>query len=353
MEVNFIPDYNNLVAAARNIKAARLPLYEHGIDIPIMETIMNKKFVQLISGNRSEKREFFTCYNEFYRSMGYDTVSFERCIGSIMPGNGSLGGHKPGEIKDRADFDRYPWKEIPDLYFNAFTEDFELLRETMPAGMKAVGGPGNGIFECVEEITGFMGLCYIRNDDEELYNDLFDATGKVIEEIWRRFMERFGDIYCVLRFGDDLGYKISTLLPPEDVKSRILPNYKRVVEIVHQYHKPFLLHSCGSIFDVMDDLIVDVKIDAKHSNEDLIAPFAVWVEKYGSAIGNFGGIDTSALCLLSEADIRTYILDLLRQVDGKGGIAFSSGNSIPYYVPIEGYLAMIQTVRGYRGDFKA
>lgn len=33
-----------------------------------------------------------------------------------------------------------------------------------------------------------------------------------------------------------------------------------------------------------------------------------------------------------------------------GGVAFGSGNSIPDYVPVEGYLAMINAVREYRGE---
>ena len=48
--------------------------------------------------------------------------------------------------------------------------------------------------------------------------------------------------------------------------------------------------------------------------------------------------------------IRAYVLDCLEKVRGKGGIAFSSGNSIPDYVPTEGYLAMVDTVREWRGD---
>ena len=37
---------------------------------------------------------------------------------------------------------------------------------------------------------------------------------------------------------------------------------------------------CGyGIFEIMDDLIA-LGIDAKHSNEDEIAPFEVWIEKY-------------------------------------------------------------------------
>ncbi len=117
--------------------------------------------------------------------------------------------------------------------------------------------------------------------------------------------------------------------------------------------KPFLLHSCGCIFEVMDDLIDTVKIDAKHSNEDQIAPFTEWVERYGNRIGNFGGIDTGVLCTQTPETIREMTLDCLKrieQIPHHGGIAFSSGNSIPDYVPTDRYLAMVEAVRDWRGD---
>jgi uroporphyrinogen decarboxylase len=77
----------------------------------------------------------------------------------------------------------------------------------------------------------------------------------------------------------------------------------------------------------------------------------VWVEKYGNEIGNFGGIDTDAVCRLSLSGIRDYIEDLLGRCKKSGGIAFSSGNTIPDYVPVDHYLEMVNTVRKHRGDF--
>ena len=65
-------------------------------------------------------------------------------------------------------------------------------------------------------------------------------------------LEEFGDIYAVCRFGDDLGFRSSTLISARDIKEMVIPQYKRIVELVQSYGKPFLLHSCGCIFNVMD-----------------------------------------------------------------------------------------------------
>ncbi|MFW6381515.1 MAG: uroporphyrinogen decarboxylase family protein, partial [Bacillota bacterium] len=282
---DFQPDYRHILQAAQNIQPERMPLYEHIICEEIMEQVLDRDFAGLYEGDRADKQEYFRNYCKFFREMGYDTVSFERCIGTIMPGSGALESNENGIIQDRSDFVNYPWEELSRLYFDNYYEDYQILSEQMPAGMKAIGGPGNGVFECVQDLVGFTRLCYIAADAPDLYGDLFARVGEVMLEIWSEFLREFADTYVVCRFGDDLGYKTATLLSPEDIKKHIIPQYKRIIDLVHSYNKPFLLHSCGNIFAVMDDLIETAGIDAKHSNEDQIATFEVWIEKYGEKIG--------------------------------------------------------------------
>jgi uroporphyrinogen decarboxylase len=347
----FSPDYTNIRDAAYNRIPGRMPLYEHIVSDTIMEELSGKKFRHLYNGNMRDKIEYFKHYCGFFRDMGYDSVSFEGCIGLAMPHSGCLGAHRESVIHDYGDFEKYPWDGVPDAYFAMYGEYFEALRSAMPAGMKAVGGVGNGVFECVEDVVGYMNLCYISSDDPELYAALFRKMGDVSLAIWKRFMELYGGIYCVLRFGDDLGFKTSTLISPDDIRRHVIPQYARIIALVHSRNKPFLLHSCGSIFTVMPDIIREAKIDAKHSNEDEIAEFPVWVEKYGREIGNFGGLDTDTLCRRSRPGIRERTNEILGRCKKQGGIAFGSGNSIPDYVPADHYLEMVNTAREYRGDF--
>ncbi len=318
----FQPDFTNVLDAARNVAPRRLPLYEHIISESVMERILGRSFAGLAKGGPADRREYTRQYVRFFREMGYDMVSFERLISSILPGSGALYSHAEPAIHDRGDFERYPWDSVQDAFFRAYALDYALLGQELPPGMRAVGGPGNGLFECVQDLVGYENLCYIAADDPELYGALFAWMGEVIRAIWQRFLPEFGGFFAVCRMGDDLGFRSATLLSPEDIRRLLIQRYRAIVELAHEHGKPFLLHSCGNIFAVMDDLIGSAGIDAKHSNEDAIAPFSVWLERYGKRIGNFGGV------------------------------ALGSGNSIPEYVPPEGYLAMVNEVRALRGDFR-
>jgi uroporphyrinogen decarboxylase len=348
----FQPDYRHVEQAACNREPKRLPLYEHIISEKLMEQLLGEPFAELAQGSEADRRQYMRQYVRFFREVGYDTVSFERLVSAILPGNGALYFHRPGCIASRADFERYPWDSLTDAFFAAYSLDYRLLAEQMPRGMKAIGGPGNGVFECVQDLVGYERLCYIAADDPELYRDLFFRMGEVMERIWGRFLAEFGELYAVCRMGDDLGFRSATLLSAADIRTLVLPQYRRLTDAVHARGRPFLLHCCGNIFEVMEDLIEAGGIDAKHSNEDAIAPFSVWVERYGERIGNFGGVDTDVLCQLAEADIRAYVRELVEQTRGHGGFAIGSGNSIPDYVPVAGYLAMVEQVRELRGDYR-
>lgn len=212
--MKFEPNYKNIVDSARNIEVGRLPLYEHNVDPGKIGEIIGKDLESLYKGDERDIREFFRSYCNFFKNQGYDVVTFEGCIGQVMPGSGALGDSRViPVIQDEDDFNHYPWEEIPELYFKEYSKYFRALREEMPEGMKAIGGVGNGIFECVQDLTSFQGLCYISADDEELYHNLFKKVGETNLKIWNRFMKEFGDVYCVLRFGDDLGYRTSTCFP--------------------------------------------------------------------------------------------------------------------------------------------
>jgi uroporphyrinogen-III decarboxylase len=138
------------------------------------------------------------------------------------------------------------------------------------------------------------------------------------------------------------------MLEPEIIRQHILPQYKRIIDLVHSSGKKFLLHSCGCIFPLMDDIIT-LGIDAKHSNEDQIAPFMEWIDKYSSRIGLFGGFDLNLIILNKPEDVFRAVLEQGTLYRSKAnGYGLGSGNSIPGYIPVDGFMAMVEAVKEIR-----
>ena len=345
--MSFAPDYTHIEAVLHNRRPKRLPLYEHHIDKPFVEKATGKKLE--LQGNAP--RDFENYYVEqvhFWKEMTYDAFSYEAAICEIYPGHGAISGGMLGPIQTRDDFNKYPFDEIPKIFWETYTPHLEAIRKVLPPGMKAYGGCGYGIFESSEDLVGYESLAILQYIDPELFADLFVKIGDLYVELWTEMVRRYGDMFVFFRMGDDLGFRTATLLEPDTIRKHILPQYKRVIDIVHGSGKKFLLHSCGNIFDVMED-IIETGIDAKHSNEDAIAPFEEWINKYNDRIGLFGGIDVNTLCLNSYDDVYREVLEKgtkFRNI--ANGYGLGSGNSIADYLPVEGFMAMIDATKTIR-----
>ena len=340
---NFQPDYTNILKVLYNQRPDYLPLYEHNIDAPFISKYTGEK-LEIVSNQSSELEEYFKKVINFWKNNGYDAFSYEAAICEILPGHGAIMGGMLGPIQTSNDFNKYPFNDIPRIFWETYTPRLEAIRKVLPPGMKAYGGCGYGIFESAQDLVGYENLCLMQYLDPDLFTDLFIRIGDLFVELWSKMVREYSDIFVFHRMGDDLGYKTATMLEPDTIRKHILPQHQRVIDVVHEAGKKFLLHCCGNIFDIMPDILA-CGIDAKHSNEDEICPFETWIEKYSDKIGLFGGIDMNCL-ILNPYDL------VFEEVIEKGslfraktkGYGLGSGNSIPDYMSIDGYNAMIDAV---------
>ena len=344
---NFSPNYTHLLDVLHNRRPKRLPLYEHHIDAPFISKVLGEELA--LKGNKKQDyEEYYQTVIGFWKDHTYDGFDYEAAICDIFPGHGAIMGGMAGPIQTRADFNKYPFDEIPRIFWEAYTPHLDAIRSVLPPGMKAFGGCGYGIFESAQDLVGFENLCLMQFMDPDLFRDLFNKIGELYSTLWTKMVRDYSDIFVFFRMGDDLGHKTSTMLAPDTIINHILPQYKKVIDIVHASGKKFLLHSCGNIFSIMDN-ILDIGIDAKHSNEDQIAPFDRWIDDYNHQIGLFGGIDLNTLVLKSYDDVYQEVLDKGMNFRNKAkGFGLGSGNSIPEYVPVEGFQAMIDATQEIR-----
>jgi uroporphyrinogen decarboxylase len=343
----FTPDYRNILAVLNNQRPLRLPLYEHAIDPPFISKVIGKDLS--IQGNTARDYEnYYQTISSFWKDMTYDSFAYEAAICELLPGHGAINGGMAGPIQTRADFDRYPFDEFPGLYWKTYTPHLEAIRAILPPGMKVWGGCGYGIFETSEDLVGFENLAVMQYLDPELFAALYQKIGNLFATLWTEMVKRYSDIFVFFRMGDDIGFKTSTFFEPDVIRQHLIPQYKRVIDIVHGGDKKFLLHSCGNIFPVMDDLIA-AGIDAKHSNEDQIAVFDEWISLYSSRIGLLGGIDVNDLCLSPYDDLVRMIIEKGTRYRSVGqGFGLGSGNSIAGYIPVEGFMAMVDAAKEIR-----
>jgi uroporphyrinogen decarboxylase len=349
MKTIFEPDYTNILKVLYNQRPDYLPLYEHHIDVPFISKAVGEK-LEIVSDKPVDLEDYYSKITSFWAKNGYDAFDYEAAICEIFPGHGAILGGMNGPIQTREDFERYPFDELPEIFWNKYTPHLEAIRKVIPRGLKAYGGCGYGVFESAQDLVGYECLCVMQYLDPDLFTDVFKKIGDLYAILWTKMVHEYSDIFVFFRMGDDLGHKTSTMLEPETIRKHILPNYKRVIDIVHNGNKKFLLHSCGNIFDLMPD-IISLGIDAKHSNEDQIAPFEKWITLYGDKIGLFGGFDMNELILNNYE----YVFKKVKREAPKfrsmtKGYGAGSGNSIPDYMSVDGFMGMVDAVYAIRRE---
>ncbi len=343
------PDWRRLEAAARNRRPAVLPLYEHVIDGAVMDRLAEEPFSVLRQGDDRDLEEYFRRYCRFLRQAGYDCVIFESAL--RLPHGGAILDETTGPIQNRADFEAYEWDGILDAYRREAFREYEALEKVLPPDMKVVGGVGcTGVFEMSEDLVGLACLPFLAADDPELHAELYVRLGEIAAQAWSMTLERFGDLIGICRLGDDLGFRTSLLTMPDTVRELVLPQHRRIIDLAHAHGKPLIFHSCGCIFEVMEDIIAN-GIDAKHSNEDAIAPYSEWIGRYGDRIGLFGGIDVNIMTLETPDRVRAAVLEQGRSNRAAAnGYALGTGHSITPYIPAENYLALLEAADRLRHE---
>ena len=271
------------------------------------------------------------------RAITDDTADMQRS------GGRSYVDERAGPITNWAEFEAYPWPDAEKVTMHAL----EWYEQNLPDDMCVVGRGGFAHFlEYLTWLMGYETLCYALFDQR----DLVQAIVKRLLDFYGVMLERIlhFDRVKIVWGSDDMGFKTGPMIGPNDLREFVLPGHKKMAALAHAAGRPYLLHSCGNLNSIMDDLIADVQIDAKHSFEDTIEDVREVKLTYGQHIALLGGIDVDFLCRADEATIRARVRETLDICMPGGGYCLGTGNSVTNYIPLQHYLAMLDEGRRYR-----
>ena len=206
----------------------------------------------------------------------------------------------------------------------------------------STGGIGH-FCEYLVWLMGYQSLCFALVDNRELVIAIRDKIMAFYREALKVLLSF--DKVRVIWVGDDLGFRTGTLLSPEDLRELVFPGHAMLARMSHDAGRPYFLHSCGNLSQVMEELISEVGIDAKHSFEDTIERVEDAKKSYGRRIAVLGGIDVDFLCRATEEQIRLRTRRTIEACQPGGGWCLGTGNSVANYIPLDNYLAMLDEGR--------
>ncbi|RPI01758.1 MAG: hypothetical protein EHM72_05750 [Calditrichaeota bacterium] len=334
------PDFENLLSVLRRQIPARPTLFEFILNNTIYERVTGRPVPADGDGH-----SWCPYLVEAFCRLGYDyaVVGGWQLNALVFPKGQkhtekSKSLNEGALITDRASFDAYPWPEID----SSRLTPLEGINGELPEGMKMIASGVEGVLEAAIELVGFENLCLMLYSDPDLIVEIFDRIGGRILDYYRRIVQ-YDSVGAVID-NDDWGFKTQTMLAPEDMRRLVFPWHKKIVETAHMAGKPVILHSCGNPEMIMDDIINTMKIDGKHSYEDAIIPVEEAIDRWGGRIAILGGIDVDFLAKSTRDQVQRRTAKIVDRSMQQGGIAIGSGNSIPDYIPIDNYCAMVEAV---------
>jgi uroporphyrinogen decarboxylase len=202
---------------------------------------------------------------------------------------------------------------------------------------------------------GFEFPHYLRGGMENLLLDYYDnpclaheLAEMVIDykiRLMRRAIREGADTVVS---GDDYANQHGTVMSPQHFRQFVLPYLKRSIDAAHDEGVPFIKHTDGNIWAILDDL-VQAGIDALDPIEPAAGMDIGEVKaKYGDRIAVIGNVDCSfVLTRGTVEEVEEAVKETIAKASPGGGHILASSNSIHPAVKPENYKAMVEAARKF------
>lgn len=237
-------------------------------------------------------------------------------------------------------FDNYDFP-TPDRFLNTtLKQSARKVMEAHPDSFSIVGA-GWGLFELSWRIRGFENALMDAIVEPDFYAELLDR----LTELFLAHVEQCTDVPAdAIMFGDDWGDQRGVILGPERWRKFIKPRWARVYEAVHAQGKLVISHCCGSIADIMPD-IIEIGLDVLESVQPEAAgmnPYQL-KKKWGDKITFYGGLGSqSTIQFGTPQDIHDEVKRLCQEMGRGGGYILHPAKAIQPGTPVENAVAVFE-----------
>lgn len=208
---------------------------------------------------------------------------------------------EPGPLADCQDVsevDAYDW---PSLDYLDFTECIETLRSA--GDHYRASGFWTPFFHDIMDLFGMESYLVKMRTHPEVVHAATDHVCQFYYDANERFFEKAGNLVDAFFFGNDFGTQRDLILSPELFDEFVLPRFQRFTDQAHRHGYQVILHSCGSIYRVIDRLI-DAGVDCLHPLQakahDMDAE--TLSREFKGRVAFLGGIDTQELLVHATPD---------------------------------------------------
>ena len=253
-------------------------------------------------------------------------------------------------ISSKQDIENYKWKYFSDEELKLIEKKSKYLFDNTEYAI--MGGFGGNMVEGPQGLRGWMNYMSDIALGENYVDELLDKYCEVYLKNLKMFLQACGKYIQLIQMGDDLGTQNGPMLSPDLYRSKIKPYHKTLYNYIQQNSDVFVfLHSCGSIYQLIPDLIeagVQV-LNPVHTNARDMEP-ARLKKEFGDKLTFWGGgVETQTVLLKGTCeDIENQVKERIKIFSSNGGYIFCQIHNVQYGVHPKNVVAMFEAVKKYR-----
>ena len=235
-------------------------------------------------------------------------------------------------VRSAMEVEDYPFPDPADEW------DFSGIRHQISRypGL-AIAGRTAAVFDDAWRLLGFEKMLA----DIALNPDIVRAVLRKTCDYWLKFarllLEAGGGMIDIMWTYDDLGTQKGLIMSPDACREFVMPLVRERTELFHGYGARAVMHSCGSIVPIIEDLIgagVDalnpIQITATGMDRKFLK------ERFADRLVFHGGIDQQRVLVSGGPDeVERETRDCIRTLGWDGGYIISTTHEIEADIPVE------------------
>ena len=246
------------------------------------------------------------------------------------------------------DLENYDWPDPRDpKRINGLKEEAKKLYEMSPYAL-VLNGFSESLFGLPSFLRGHEQFYMDLILNPRFVNNLLDKALNYAKGLAEAVLELIGEYIQVVRVADDLGMQEGLLISPQLYRKYVKPRQKEFYSFIKERtDAKLLLHSCGSIYEIIPDLIeigVDVinpvQVSAKNMDSLKLK------KEFGGKLGFWGGGCDNQHILPYETPkkVEKEVKKRINDFAPGGGFIFAPIHNIQYDVPPENICKLFDTV---------
>ena len=245
------------------------------------------------------------------------------------------------------DISRYPWPDPDDPGITVgLLEQVEKLRKTGDYAI-VLNLPSMFVHQS-QYMRGFADWYLDLAAEPALVDALFDAVLEVRMGIASRILQEVGREVDIIMTADDMGTQKALQFSPEHYRRFFKPRNAKFFEMIRAVtDAPILLHSCGSVYEIIGDLI-DIGLQILNPVQTYAAQMepALLKREFGKHLAFWGAVDIQhVLPFGTVEEVEDEVKRLFETLGKGGGWVVCPCHNIQPEVPPDNIIAMYRAGR--------